>query len=299
MRCKFKIVFFLNVLLLACSMHAQLDTRVDAPSQNGNDSANSSIPIPQATGMERWIPVSGVEDFFARLPLLGLSWDGQLSEVADSHPLLATPASSWDEISRINGTVAYRHDWSKAMFLAQYVGGIDLYAHENHLDAPHHEIAVSQTLSLKRWDFVVGEQFDYLPQATFGFNSSQFVQGGQAGLNGSLSPNQSILTWQKIVRLSTTSDAQADYHLSANSSVNLSGSYAQLHFDGATGLQDDNQMHLTAGYNLALSALRDRKFVLTVELPTIRGRTSPGAPVQAFSTVSDQPILMVDTRIAC
>lgn len=120
---------------------------------------------------------------------------------------------------------------------------------------------VSDMIRKGRWSFMLGDDFSYLSESSFGFGGLGGLDflgiGNGLGSSGSnpsfrpdLVPTQSILT-SRAPRLSNTAIFQTNYMLNRRSSLTFVGSYGVLRFVDA-GFFNSRSPILQAGYNRAL-----------------------------------------------
>ncbi|HYY69226.1 MAG TPA: hypothetical protein VE734_05800, partial [Terriglobales bacterium] len=162
--------------------------------------------------------------------------------------------------------VALRRSSSRSELTLKYLGGGTvanrqaLANGQTELNAVLQQLEATQSLKWRRWALLVGDQFSYLPQSSFGLldgSVSSFGTGlgsslGQLpSLQSFLSPNQSVLSGRGG-RVSNTFLTQGGYHLTARSSLTIAGAYGLLRFFDSDLLDSYNAM-LVTGYSRQIS----------------------------------------------
>ncbi len=213
-------------------------------------------------------PLTGVED--VTLERMGLTRSYfvpyfHVSQTVDTNRRGFTVGrSDLSSISLFNGGVSLERQWRNYHLSAHYSGGGTI--HNNPRDDEKryyyfHQAGLTQRIFLRRWQFLVGDYFSYLPESAFGLPSTGLFNPGELGLgqglgeggailNSSLVPSQAIFTGDSR-RISNAVAGQALYQLTRRSSVTFSGAFGLLHFlEG--GFQDGRSTSFSAGYNYLL-----------------------------------------------
>lgn len=119
-------------------------------------------------------------------------------------------------------------------FSAGYLGGGYIYNNSPGLSSSFHSAFLSDQILFKRLTLGLTDSFSYLPESAFGFGGFGGLGGigsfggGMAGINPTFMPNQSVLISQAGM-FNNTALLQAQYALSARTSVTVVGSYGILH----------------------------------------------------------------------
>jgi hypothetical protein len=208
-----------------------------------------------------------------------------VSETVDSNPLGLSNASAWDLITDFGGHVDLQRVRSTSDLKLSYNGGGIVYDKYSQYDGFYQGLTVSDQIEYRSWTLHLTDQFSYLPESAFGFDTGGLAGvGGALGglnfLNPNVAPDQSILTLQSQ-RISNSAVAQATINTSARSSWTLNGTYGILHYMQAGYLQPSNY-NAGVGYNYTLSP----RNTLGVSYQLNLYRFSPG-----ISSINDHVVL--------
>lgn len=144
--------------------------------------------------------------------------------------------------------------------LLDYLAGGRLSNDPQQGNAPLQGLAVSETIRAGRWTEILGDQFSYLPAASFNFGGLGSVNNlgvpsasaTSPGFRGDLLPGDSIITQGD--RITNAVLSQTDYALSPRSSLTFLGLYGLLNFNG-NGFQDNRYADGRIGLNYLLDPL--------------------------------------------
>ncbi|MGH9470467.1 MAG: hypothetical protein ACRD1N_09015 [Terriglobia bacterium] len=153
---------------------------------------------------------------------------------------------------------------------AAYLGGGVIYDNSPSFSTSFHMANLSDSIQFRRWALNLGDQFTYLPSASYGFGgmgipggigagfSSGFGFAGGLGGLGQINPaftaSQSILTSQ-FGAYSNTSLAELGYSASPRTSVTFTGLYGTLQAGKrGQGFISSNQAFGVVGVNRVLTA---------------------------------------------
>jgi hypothetical protein len=173
-----------------------------------------------------------------------------------SSTLEAPQVGDWNSTSFLAGNVSLLQQWSHAQLAMNYTGGGTFSTDSIQGNSYYQQMEVQQVFETRRAKISLIDQFDYLPQADFGFGASSPLAiagiGGPLGpslpaLQNNYQPNQSIFTTIGS-RYSNSATAQVAYFLSPRSEVTVSGSYGILRFLDAGNIESDDTI-LSVGYD--------------------------------------------------
>ena len=244
----------------------------EGPSQ---ESSPSTVNYPEP-GLEGTVPQpippqSGAKDFSygggtRSYAIPAFHWVG----LVDTNRGSAPGSSNLETKSIFLGSLDLQQVRTRTQTNLDYTGGAfffsrDLRRNSSTPPPPYgtlHSLDLMENVYWRRWQLLLGDQFLYLPESSFGFSGlsglSSFGGGlGGAGLgsgavvNPAHLPDQSILTGSSQ-RLSNTALAEVQYAPGARSTITVTGFYGLLHFLGS-GFIDSNYQGLLAGYNYQLS----------------------------------------------
>ncbi|HKO03528.1 MAG TPA: hypothetical protein VJW51_02210 [Candidatus Acidoferrales bacterium] len=184
-------------------------------------------------------------------------------EVWDSNPGYSATTSSGqgDEITSLSGGVTLQAVNRNSLFsLFDSTTGL-IYDRQTQPNAVVQQLNVTEKLSLRRWNLLIGENFSYLPNSAFGLGGLGFTGAGTTGLPGIgagtgfnpyVTPTQTIES-PNVSQISSATVVQAQYAVNPTSSVNFSGTVGFLHFLGNDLL---NSRNVTArfGYDKSFTA---------------------------------------------
>jgi hypothetical protein len=155
-----------------------------------------------------------------------------------SSTLEAPQVGDWNSTSFVAGNLSLLQQWSRAQLALNYTGGGTFSTDSVQGNSYYHQLEVQQVLEFRHAKVSFIDQFDYLPQADFGFGASSPLAiagiGGPLGpslpaLQSNYQPNQSIFTTLGS-RYSNSATMQIAYYLTSRSSITMSGSYGILRF---------------------------------------------------------------------
>jgi hypothetical protein len=155
-------------------------------------------------------------------------------------------------------------------FAIDYMGAGFIYNNLPRLDSQSHMMAFMDSYRFRRGMFTVGDYFSYTPSANFGFGGigvlggfssglgsgvgfSSGIGGGVGQINPMFATNESILT-TGFGGYSNTTLAEAEYELSARTSITAMGTFGTLQFGGGSELLAGNNVDGMFGLNHVLSA---------------------------------------------
>lgn len=157
--------------------------------------------------------------------------------------------------SQFTGTLSFHKDWSRASVLTQYAGGADIYTSSS---THYHQFSAAQAFKWSRWNFSLNQEFNYLPQSSFGFNPSLGIGNGLLPFaNNGMPEGPALLLPEKVSERMVSTQASAEYVVGARSSLTFSGNFSDLHFSGVTQgtpLVDSQMLGSGAQYTYSLNA---------------------------------------------
>lgn len=250
-----KFIYLIALLALTGVLHAQIDTRVDAPApaRTTTDTADKKT---DATAEDAKAPqpspaLSGLETLDEGALHDQLTFSGQLSGFADSRAQTTSDGSHLGFASQIGAETKFEHIWRQSSLVVDYSGGFSKGNPGSNLGQNYQEVGVTQLLWRGRWHFMAGGQFTYLPESDFGFNVFRSIPDPTANLNSTAVPTQTVFT-QPTVQLHETGMSEVDYQLSRLSSISAYGTFSRQSFDNSN-LLNSNQINATLGYNRTLN----------------------------------------------
>ena len=259
------LVLVAAVVCVPAAWPQQKDPRVNPPatpypplspgeSSSTTSSTPGAAPAPQAPDKR---PLTGVEDF-----TLGSS-SGKRSYIvpslrvdsrADTNSSNRPDVSrQWNDVSTFLGRVSLEKIWSRYKLAANYAAGGVFYSSRRGSQKPIHSLAVSQTISGRRWSTLLSNSFSYLPESPFGFGGLGTSLGGTSqfpNINPNFNVNQTILTGIGG-RISDTAFVQGSYQLGRRSSLTGAASFGLLRFLDQE-LFGSNQHVYSIGYEYKL-----------------------------------------------
>lgn len=207
-------------------------------------------------------PLSGAQDFGAGA-----------KEIARNFLLPAVSFYQWVEtsplffvgqpsgvavLSTILGDLDLERTFRHSVFALRYSGGGTVTAGQTvpgsntNFNSVMQELDATQTVNRRRFKFLMGEQFSYLPESSFGLFLTEDTLGDeQPSLRPTVTPDQSIYTGYGE-RTSATLLAEVEYRLTPLSTITVTGAYGTLRFSQAD-LINSNITFLTLGYNRQFS----------------------------------------------
>jgi hypothetical protein len=185
-------------------------------------------------GVEEFSPgqVGGMHNYF--LPSL------QVSEMGDSNFRVTSGPQRFESLTSVTGRISLQRVGKHSRIVADYFGGGLIYTHHSELNTTMHQFGITQSITGRRWSFLLDDRATYLPESPFGFGgfgwsgSLGSSLGGALGtnltsLNPNFNPTSSLLTGRGSRILNTVS-TQVSYRTGPRSSLSLAGSYGILHF---------------------------------------------------------------------
>jgi len=163
--------------------------------------------------------------------------------------------SGWNSSNYFAGNMTLLEAWGHSLLGVNYSGGGIVSRDGGSGNGQFHQLSMGYHLDLRRWQWVILEQFSYLPESGFGFGGTTALAipgvagtlgASLPGLQAGYVPNQSILS-AAGPRYSNVSGAQLTYVLSARSVVTFGGSYGILRFINGGSLDSDNPI-FSGGY---------------------------------------------------
>ena len=173
-----------------------------------------------------------------------------LQEIYDSNPGYATTsgASQGDEITSISGGFTLQAVERNSLFsLIDSTGGL-IYDQQTQPNSVVETLNVTEKITVRRWNLLLGGNFSYLPSSAFGLGGQGFLGGGATGLPGIgvgtgfnpyVVPTQTIES-PNVSQISSFAVVQAQYAVNPASSVSFSGTVGFLHFLGNDLLNSRN-----------------------------------------------------------
>ena len=275
-----------GALLLAPAVWAQQPAagaqQTPAGAQQTPDTSQQTENAPQTTPG----PVGGVEQYRVEGPGLGRSYyipRLTVQELYDTNPGYSstTGGSQADAVTAITGGVTLQWLKRNSTFSLDYSSEGLIYDTGVEPNAVVQQLAVSEKLTLRRWNLLFAENFSYLPESAFLLGGLGYAGGASAGLpgvGGITNINQYLQQTQTIAspsvrQLSSSSAFQAQYDLGAGSSLSGAVVAGFLHFFGTT-LLDSRDIYGRFEYDRALT----RRDTLTFSYAVTRLDYSSGAP---------------------
>jgi hypothetical protein len=158
----------------------------------------------------------------------------------------------------------------KNTLAVDYMGAGFIYNSNSRLDSQSHMMSLMDSYRFRRGMFTVGDFFSYTPSVSFGFAGlgvlggfssglssgigfSSGVGGGVGQINPMFGSNESILT-TGFGGYSNTAVAEAEYTLTARTSMTAMGTFGTLQFGGGSDFLTGNNADGLFGLNHRLSA---------------------------------------------
>jgi hypothetical protein len=212
------------------------------------------------------------------------------SATADSDALGLSNGAGWDYITDFGGHLDLQRIRKTSELTLSYIGGGIVYDKQSEYDGFYQGLTVSDQIEFRNWTLHLTDQFSYLPESAFGFDTGGLAGvGGALGgfnlLNPNVAPDQSILSLQSQ-RISNSAVAQASINTSARSVWTLNGDYGILHYMQAGYLQPSNY-NAGVGYNYTLS----RRSTIGVSYQLTLYRFNP-----SISSINDHVVLLTYGR---
>ena len=196
--------------------------------------------------------LAGVLDFSLGFPNERRSfWQPYLTVNAtvDSDPLGLTNHSGWAGYSTVLGGIELRKFSGISDLTLSYIGGGSFSNAGSVGDFVTQQAGLAERISMHRLNLSFFDQFDYIPEAGFGYqglSGSLLPEGGAIGLQNSFLFGQSILT-ARGQRALNTSLGQADVLISPRSTLTVAGGYSFLQFFD-NDLLNSSDIIFQAGY---------------------------------------------------
>jgi hypothetical protein len=172
----------------------------------------------------------------------------------------APQVPDWNTTSFVAGNVSLLQQWQHAQLAMNYTGGGTFSTDKLQGNSYYQQMELQQVFDMRHAKISLIDQFDYLPQADFGFGAASPLAiagiGGPLGpslpaLQSNYQPNQSIFTTIGS-RYSNSGTAQIEYFVSPRSQITVSGSYGILRFL-ESGNVESNDAILSVGYDYQVS----------------------------------------------
>jgi hypothetical protein len=202
--------------------------------------------------------------------------------VVQSNGQLQGGGNNWNSTSYITGNVSLLENWSRSQLALNYSGGGDLSTDSSIGNGWFQQLSASQTFNWKRMQLVLLDEFAYLPQAQFGFGAGTGLAlpgvggtlgGTLTGLAPGFNPGQTIFTTIGP-RYMNTGGLQANYLLTARSSITVGGLISILRFSEPGNIEDNDYIG-NAGFNYQIS--RNDTLGLQYRYSSFRYLNSPQA----------------------
>jgi hypothetical protein len=177
-----------------------------------------------------------------------------------SNALAQGGTSGWASTSFVTGNLSLSENWRASQLALNYSGGGSFSSDAAIGSGQFHQFGGVQTFNGRRWQLVILDQFEYLPESLFGFGAGAGIAnpgvGGalavtQPGLQSGFDPSQSIFT-AVGPRYFNTSGTQVSYLLTPRNSVTFGGVFAILRFTDPMNIESNDTI-LNAGYSYQLS----------------------------------------------
>lgn len=189
-------------------------------------------------------------------------------EQADTNPFTSARPGGAVTLTSVLGSLALQRNSGRSELTLNYVGGgtvsnrQSLSSGQTDSNSIIQQLEATQSINWRRWTLLMGNQFSYSPESSFGsfeggLGSFGPTVGGSLGeglpgLRSVFTPNQSILTGRGA-RASNTVLTQVEYRFSSRSSVTTAGVYGFLRFFDSDLQNSYNAMFLT-GYNYRVTS---------------------------------------------
>jgi hypothetical protein len=276
-------------LLLPLPMVCAQQAPAPPPEQAGGNAQEIQSAPQAAPG-----PVGGIEDYRVQGPGLGRSYYSPrlvLLQGYDTNPGFAstTGASQADAVTAITGGITLQALQRNSAFSLDYSSTGIIYDTQAQSNAVIQQLGVTEKLTLRRWDVVIRENFNYLPASGFALGGLGFTGGSSAGLPGTggtagfnpyLQPSQTIGSGN-VSQLSSSSAFQAQYNMRSGSSVSGSVVAGFEHFFDS-GMLNSRNIFGRFGYDAAIT----RRDTFSMNVVVSRLDYSSGQP--GFTSYSFQ-----------
>ncbi len=218
---------------------------------NGNGQDDQGVPqktLPDTT------PLSSVENIsIGKAPLDHnfIQPQFRIFSTADSDGLSANGNSGWSNWTSFLGGIDLHDASGISNLLLSYLGGGTIAIGGTASDSTIQQLRLNESLTWRRTQLTFIDQFDLLPESSFGFgglgSGVSLPGGGSLGLQSGLTPGESVLTTRGL-RLSNTFLTEADIGLSPRSSLTVAGGYSLLHYFDNDFL-NSNDVVVQGGFN--------------------------------------------------
>jgi hypothetical protein len=177
-----------------------------------------------------------------------------------SSTLEAPEVGDWNSTSFIAGNLSVLQQWSRAQFAMNYTGGGTFATDDKQGNGYYHQFQAQQMFEWRHAKLSIIDQFDYLPQAQFGFGVSSPLAlagiGGPLGpalpaLQTNYMPNQSIFNTLGS-RYSNSATTELATYLSPRSTLTFSASYGILRFVDQGNIASNDKIG-SLGYDYQVS----------------------------------------------
>ena len=202
-------------------------------------------------------PLAGAQNLSLGVPPVTHSyWQprADITGIFDSNPLSGGTSGGWAAyVTPIGGIDLHRVSGNSNLTLT-YIGGGTLSNNATVGNSLIQELGVTEKLSFHRSVLSLFEVLLYTPETSFGYGGIAGITlpgGGSIGGGNPFLPGQTILT-VRGQRLSNSSIAQDDIHLTSKSSLTFLGGYSLLHFFD-NPLLDFGNIIFQGGYNHTLT----------------------------------------------
>lgn len=166
----------------------------------------------------------------------------------------------WNSVNYVTGNVSLLEGWRRSLLAVNYTGGGYFSTDSTQGSGQFQQFALGYQLQARRFQFLLMDQFAYLPESSFGFGASTGLSvpgiGGTLGvsvpgLQGGYSPGQSIAT-AFGPRYTNAATAQLTYELTKRSSITIAGIFGTLRFVEAGNIPSNNPTAVF-GYNYQIT----------------------------------------------
>jgi hypothetical protein len=231
------------------SAHApMIDTNEPDTTTDPNALNPDNTPL---TGAQN--PGLGSQDFRHSYWVPGI----QIANAAQSN---SGSSGDWTDTTYLAGNLSLLEAWSHSHLALNYSGGGYFSTEGSGNNGSYQQVGLTQSFNWQRWQLEFFDEFAYLPTTQFGFGGLSNI--GVPGIGGSLSPgapglgNAFVPDQSALVthgpRYSNSFATQANFAMTARSSITLVGSYGLLRFVDSGNIDNDDVIG-SIGYNYAIS----------------------------------------------
>jgi hypothetical protein len=177
-----------------------------------------------------------------------------LSSTLDSNPGTSTGGGGWSTWTTIYGGLDLHRTSGNSDVALSYLGGEAISNNTGIGDSTVQQLGLSDRITFRRSAVMFADQLAYLPEASFGYagvGGPDLGLGGNVGLQGGFTPNQSILTGLGD-RVSNSFVTQFDRFLTPRSTLTLVGSYGVLDYFGSD-LNNNREAIFQGGYSYLMT----------------------------------------------